>query len=78
MVQSLPLVSWSCLLTEVLGSTGPCEVDIVSRVNQDSFGIDSLVSLAACILSSNSVSSMERDFAFMSTINVLAETRLVK
>lgn len=47
-------------------------------MEKDSFRIDSLVSLAACMLSSNSISSIERDLEFNSTINVLAETRFVK
>lgn len=72
-VTGLPLRSlFSSGILVGLGSVWP------SNVVEASVCISLLVNLAACMLSSNLISSMERDLALRSTINSLADTRLVK
>lgn len=70
------LVFLLCISVDGPGSVCFPNVDILSMVGEVIWGT-LLTNLAACILSSNSVSSIERDLAFKSTMKDLAETRFV-
>ena len=66
-----------CITVDGPGSVWFPNVDTLSKVGKVTWGTLS-TNLAACMLSSNSISSIERDLAFKSTMKDLAETRFVK